>query len=116
MESVRKRFDKKNESQHPVVTEQDIAEVVSAWTKIPVQKLEESDTQRLSKLEKELHKRVIGQDEAVCAVARAVKRGRTGLKDPKGRLAHFCFWDLQVLEKQNCPRLLQRLCLEMKIL
>ena len=59
IEAMRKRFDKKNESQHPVVTEQDIAEVVSAWTKIPVQKLEESDTQRLSKLEKELHKRVI---------------------------------------------------------
>ena len=72
MESMRKRFDKKNESQHPIVTEQDIAEVVSAWTKIPVQKLEESDAQRLSKLEKELHKRVIGQNEAVPAVARPI--------------------------------------------
>ena len=91
MESMRKRFDKKNESQHPIVTEQDIAEVVSAWTKIPVQKLEESDAQRLSKLEKELHKRVIGQNEAVSAVARAVKRGRTGLKDPKRPIGSFLF-------------------------
>ena len=75
IDATRKRFDKKNESRHPAVTEQDIAEVVSAWTKIPVSKLEESDTQRLNKLEKELHRRVIGQDEAVSAVARAVKRG-----------------------------------------
>lgn len=91
LESVRKRFQKKNSSQHPVVTEQDIAEVVSAWTKVPVQKLRESDTQRLTKLEQVLHKRVVGQEEAVSAVARAVKRGRVGLKDPKRPIGSFLF-------------------------
>lgn len=81
LEGIKKRFEKKSSGLHPAVVEQDIAEVVSVWTKIPVQKLAQSDTQRLQKLEQELHKRVIGQDEAVSAVARAVKRGRVGLKD-----------------------------------
>lgn len=90
-DALRKRFEKKMGSHHPEVTEQDIAEVVSAWTKIPVQKLEESDTQRLNKLEKELHRRVIGQEEAVSAVARAVKRGRIGLKDPRRPIGSFLF-------------------------
>ena len=71
------------------MTEEDIAEVVSAWTKIPVQKLAESDTDRLKKLESVLHQRVIGQEEAVKAVARAVKRGRVGLKDPKRPIGSF---------------------------
>lgn len=73
------------------MTEEDIAEVVSAWTKIPVQKLAESDTDRLKKLESVLHQRVIGQEEAVKAVARAVKRGRVGLKDPKRPIGSFLF-------------------------
>ena len=91
LEELRKRFRKKSESAHPEVTEDDIAEVVSAWTKVPVQKLAETDTQRLKKLETVLHKRVIGQDEAVSAVARAVKRGRVGLKDPKRPIGSFLF-------------------------
>ena len=78
-EQLKKRFQKKTSSSQPEVTEEDIAEVVSAWTKIPVQKLAESDTDRLKKLESVLHQRVIGQEEAVKAVARAVKRGRVGL-------------------------------------
>ena len=73
------------------MTEADIADVVSVWTKIPVQKLAESDTDRLKKLETVLHKRVIGQEEAVSAVARAVKRGRVGLKDPKRPIGSFLF-------------------------
>ena len=73
------------------MTEEDIAEVVSAWTKVPVQKLAESDADRLKKLESVLHKRVIGQDEAVSAVARAVKRGRVGLKDPRRPIGSFLF-------------------------
>ena len=73
------------------MTEENIAEVVSAWTKIPVQKLAESDTDRLKKLESVLHQRVIGQEEAVKAVARAVKRGRVGLKDPKRPIGSFLF-------------------------
>ena len=82
LNDVRKRFQKKTASGNFSVTEDDIAEVVSAWTKIPVQKLAESDADRLRKLESVLKKRVIGQDEAVSAVARAVRRGRVGLKDP----------------------------------
>ena len=83
IESTRKRFDKKMASSNPEVSVEDIAAIVSSWSKIPVQKLQQSDTQRLNNLEKELHHRVVGQDEAVNAVARAVKRGRVGLKDPK---------------------------------
>lgn len=90
-EQLKKRFQKKTSSSQPEVTEEDIAEVVSAWTKIPVQKLAESDTDRLKKLESVLHQRVIGQEEAVKAVARAVKRGRVGLKDPKRSIGSFLF-------------------------
>ena len=90
-EQLKKRFQKKTSSSQPEVTEEDIAEVVSAWTKIPVQKLAESDTDRLKKLESVLHQRVIGQEEAVKAVARAVKRGRVGLKDPKRPIGSFLF-------------------------
>lgn len=91
LEQMKKRFQKKTSSAHPEVTEEDIAEVVSAWTKIPVQKLAESDTDRLKKLESVLHQRVIGQEEAVKAVARAVKRGRVGLKDPRRPIGSFLF-------------------------
>lgn len=90
-EQLKKRFQKKTSSSQPEVTEEDIAEVVSAWTKIPVQKLAESDTDRLKKLESVLHQRLIGQEEAVKAVARAVKRGRVGLKDPKRPIGSFLF-------------------------
>lgn len=90
-EQLKKRFQKKTSSSQPEVTEEDIAEVVSAWTKIPVQKLAESDTDRLKKLESVLHQRVIGQEEDVKAVARAVKRGRVGLKDPKRPIGSFLF-------------------------
>ena len=90
-EQLKKRFQKKTSSSQPEVTEEDIAEVVSAWTKIPVQKLAESDTDRLKKLESVLHQRVIGQEEAVKAVARAGKRGRVGLKDPKRPIGSFLF-------------------------
>ena len=90
-EQLKKRFQKKTSSSQPEVTEEDIAEVVSAWTKIPVQKLAESDTDRLKKLESVLHQRVIGQEEAVKAVARAVKRGRVGLKDSKRPIGSFLF-------------------------
>lgn len=90
-EQLKKRFQKKTSSSQPEVTEENIAEVVSAWTKIPVQKLAESDTDRLKKLESVLHQRVIGQEEAVKAVARAVKRGRVGLKDPKRPIGSFLF-------------------------
>lgn len=91
LEELKKRFRRKTSSSHLLVTEEDIAEVVSAWTKVPVQKLAESDADRLKKLECVLHKRVIGQEEAVSAVARAVKRGRVGLKDPHRPIGSFLF-------------------------
>lgn len=91
LEGLRKRFQKKSAAHNPQVESGDIAEVVSSWTKVPVQKLAESDTDRLKKLEQVLHRRVIGQEEAVSAVARAVKRGRVGLKDPKRPIGSFLF-------------------------
>lgn len=91
LEQLKKRFHHRNESKKLVVTETDIADVVSQWTKIPVQKLAESESARLNRLEETLHKRVIGQDEAVSAVARSIKRGRVGLKDPKRPIGSFLF-------------------------
>lgn len=92
LESMKKRFDK-NQAAHKInVTEQQIAEVVSVWTKIPVQKLGESESARLRKLEQTLQKRVIGQEEAVTAVAKAVKRGRVGLKSPDRPIGSFLFF------------------------
>lgn len=73
------------------VTESDIALIVSDWTRIPAEKLSESESEKLKKLEQMLHARVIGQDEAVHAVAQAIKRGRVGLKDPKRPIGSFMF-------------------------
>ena len=91
LEQIKKRFHKRNEGRTVAVTEEDIAGVVSQWTKIPVQKLAESESARLNKLEQTLHKRVVGQEEAVSAVAKAIKRGRVGLKDPKRPIGSFLF-------------------------
>ena len=73
------------------ITESDIADVVSVWTKIPVSRLTEKESKRLERLEAELHKRVVGQEEAVSAVAKAIKRSRVGLKDPKRPMGSFLF-------------------------
>ena len=91
LEQIKKRFHKRNADRTVAVTEEDIAGVVSQWTKIPVQKLAESESARLNKLEQTLHKRVVGQEEAVSAVAKAIKRGRVGLKDPKRPIGSFLF-------------------------
>lgn len=77
--------------EHLVVTEEDIAEVVAKWTGIPLQNLKQKDSERLLHLEEELHKRVIGQEEAVNAVAKAIRRARAGLKDPKRPIGSFLF-------------------------
>lgn len=74
-----------------VVDENEIAEIISSWTKIPVKKLAEEETERLQNLEKILHERVVGQDEAVGSVARAIRRGRVGLKDPNRPIGSFLF-------------------------
>ncbi len=86
-----KRYQKDLHSSQPIVGENEIAEVVAEWTNIPVKKLSESDFQRLQKLEAILHKRVIAQEEAVSSVAKAVRRGRVGLKDPKRPIGSFLF-------------------------
>ncbi len=91
IEKQKKRNDKKRRSKHLELTADDIANVVSIWTKIPVSKLTESETNRLNKLEKTLHKRVIGQEDAVSAVSRAVRRGRVGLKEPGRPIGSFLF-------------------------
>ena len=88
---TKKRFRKKQAGRKPLVTEEEVAAVVSDWTKIPVQKLQESEGVRLQRLEQTLHKRVVGQEEAVTAVAKAVRRGRVGLKDPKRPIGSFLF-------------------------
>ncbi|MBQ9827196.1 MAG: ATP-dependent Clp protease ATP-binding subunit, partial [Lachnospiraceae bacterium] len=75
----------------PVITEESIADIVSGWTKIPVSKLKEQESQRLLRLEKILHKRIIGQSEAVDSLAKAIRRGRAGLKDPRRPIGSFLF-------------------------
>ena len=91
MEKIRIKIERRNKRKKLVVDEAAVAETISDWTKIPLQKLTEGETKRLARLEKELHKRVIGQDEAVKAVAQAVKRGRVGLKDPNRPIGSFLF-------------------------
>lgn len=91
-ELAKKNVRKQSSSQRNItVQENDIADVVSVWTKIPVSKLTEKESKRLERLESELHKRVVGQEEAVTAVSRAIKRSRVGLKDPKRPMGSFLF-------------------------
>jgi len=78
-------------NQTPIVTEEDIAEIVAAWTSIPVNKLTKSESEKLLKMEETLHGRIIGQDEAVVAVSRAIRRARVGLKNPNRPIASFIF-------------------------
>ncbi len=91
LEKIKKKFEKNKQKHQLCVEEEQIAVVVSGWTKIPVKKLEEEESERLRKLEKTLHRRVIGQEEAVTAVAKAVRRGRVGLKDPNRPIGSFLF-------------------------
>ena len=90
-EKLNKKNHRVDKRKKPVIGENEIAEVVAGWTKIPVSKLTENEAARLQKLEETLHKRVIGQEEAVSAVAKAVRRGRVGLKDPKRPIGSFLF-------------------------
>lgn len=89
--SLEKKAEKVKNKNMPVMTVRDVSTVISGWTKIPVNKLEEKETARLRKLEETLHKRIIGQEDAVSAVARAVKRGRVGLKEPNRPIGSFLF-------------------------
>ena len=91
IEKIRDKWQKEKVSRKLVVGDNEIADVVSGWTKIPVKKLEEEESERLKKLESILHERVVGQEEAVTAVAKAIRRGRVGLKDPKRPIGSFLF-------------------------
>ncbi|MGC6175224.1 ATP-dependent Clp protease ATP-binding subunit [Lacrimispora sp. 38-1] len=91
IDKIRDKWQKEKASKIPTVDEGEIADVVSTWTKIPVKKLEEGESERLRNLESILHERVIGQEEAVTAVAKAIRRGRVGLKDPRRPIGSFLF-------------------------
>jgi len=91
LEATKKEWEKKKGLEKKTVTEEDIAHIVASWTGIPVRKLAEEESERLLKMEEILHQRVIGQDEAVKAVSRAVRRARAGLKDPKRPIGSFVF-------------------------
>lgn len=91
LSDIHEKEERRNKRKKSVVTEASVADIISGWTKIPVQRLTESESKRLSRLENILHKRVIGQEEAVKAVAQAVKRGRVGLKDPNRPIGSFLF-------------------------
>lgn len=91
IEKLREKWQKEKHSRRLVLGENEIADIVSDWTKIPVRKLAEGEAERLLKLEEILHERVVGQNEAVSAVSRAIRRGRVGLKDPKRPIGSFLF-------------------------
>ncbi|KXG75134.1 Negative regulator of genetic competence ClpC/MecB [Fervidicola ferrireducens] len=91
VDSLKARWQQEQKLDNATVTEEDIAKIVSSWTGIPVERLTEEESERLLKMEEILHQRVIGQDEAVRAVARAIRRARAGLKDPKRPVGSFIF-------------------------
>jgi len=91
MNSLKEKWRMKNQTETQSVTEEEIAEIVSTWTGIPVSRLAQEETEKLKNLESILHKRVIGQEEAVKAVAKAIRRGRIGLKDPRRPVGSFIF-------------------------
>lgn len=91
LEEEKKKWNKERGGDVPVVSYEDVAEVVSEWTGIPVSKLVEEEVKKLMRMEEELHKRIVGQDEAVKAVSEAIRRARAGLKDPKKPIGSFMF-------------------------
>ena len=90
-ERIKGDWYQKNQTRTDIVTEEEIGDIVASWTGIPVKRLAEEESERLMKMEEELHKRVIGQDEAVKAISKAIRRGRVGLKDPKRPIGSFIF-------------------------
>jgi ATP-dependent Clp protease ATP-binding subunit ClpC len=91
LEKAKDDWQQKNQTKTDTVTEDEIAEIVASWTGIPVKRLAEEETERLMNMEEILHKRVIGQEEAVKAISKAIRRGRVGLKDPKRPVGSFIF-------------------------
>ena len=110
LKKIKQDWEQKNQISYIEVTENDIAEVLSVWTGIPVNKLTETETKRLKELESELHKRVIGQDDAIVSVSKAIRRGRVGLKDPKRPVGSFIFLGPTGVGKtETCKALAQAL-------
>ena len=91
VDTLEKDWQEGKGKERPIVTEDDIAEVVSMWTGIPVTRLASEETERLLRMEQELHKRIIGQDEAIVNIAKSVRRARAGLKDPRRPIGVFMF-------------------------
>jgi ATP-dependent Clp protease ATP-binding subunit ClpC len=91
LEQIKNNWNQRKELEESIVTEEDIAAIVSSWTGVPVKKLREEESERLLHMEDVLHERVIGQEDAVAAVARAIRRARAGLKDPKRPIGSFIF-------------------------
>ncbi len=91
LDKIRDQWHQKNQTKTDTVTEDEIADIVASWTGIPVKRLAEEESERLLKMEETLHKRVIGQDEAVKSISKAIRRGRVGLKDPKRPVGSFIF-------------------------
>jgi ATP-dependent Clp protease ATP-binding subunit ClpC len=91
IKQMEQEWQAEQEQEEPVVTEEDIAQVVSMWTGIPVVQLASEETSRLLQMEEALHKRIVGQDEAINSIARAVRRARAGLKDPRHPIGNFIF-------------------------
>jgi ATP-dependent Clp protease ATP-binding subunit ClpC len=91
LEESRREWERKKIEEQPVVTEEDITQIVSKWTGIPLTKLEETESDKLLKIEDELSKRVVGQQEAIHAIGRAIRRSRAGLKDPRRPIGTFIF-------------------------
>ncbi len=91
LDEAKKEWQSSNTKAEHIVDEEEIAEVLSGWTGIPVKRLQQEETERLLKMEETLHKRVIGQNEAVTSVSKAIRRGRVGLKNPKRPIGSFLF-------------------------
>ncbi len=106
IESLEQGIEVQREGEKPVVTEEDIAEVVSMWTGIPVARIASEESARLLQMEDALHSKVIGQDEAIVAIAKAVRRSRAGLKDPKRPIGVFMFLGPTGVGKTYLPRVL----------
>ncbi len=104
----RDEWERQQEEYRPTVTEDDIAFIVGRWTGIPVTRLKEAETERLLRMEDELHKSVVGQDEAIQAISRAIRRGRAGLKDPNRPIGSFIFCGPTGVGKTELARALAR--------
>ncbi|MBL7084904.1 MAG: ATP-dependent Clp protease ATP-binding subunit [Candidatus Omnitrophica bacterium] len=91
LQEIQEDWKKKKIEATPTVTEEDIAQVVSKWTGVPVSRLEQKESEKLFRMEEEIHKRVVGQDEAIATIARAVRRSRAGIKDPRRPIGSFVF-------------------------